>query len=269
MRFSINQKRQIADLRFIRSIGSLCFVLAMGLVLITPSELMGQFSRKAFYTLRPDDRKCAYPLCGGYWVQMCNRRKSPCLGGSKGNECYVASLNWNLMNLTPEEIAIVEGLIADEDHTLILKGRQFERDWEGFGVLSELRVEQAYISASDDEPDGRFAILKDNGTVCVASVDDDDDAPCFHINYRELNRKGYLVVISEVDLDGVDASEEDLQEALKLLKNGSLIAVGENEEDNSGSVGGGITFDAENFFLPLVLEDFDPPEEEEAVAAAE
>src|SRR5262249_1939438 len=45
-----------------------------------------------FYTLRPDLRKCASPLCGGYFIKRVNQSLTPCVNGQNKSECYVASI---------------------------------------------------------------------------------------------------------------------------------------------------------------------------------
>jgi hypothetical protein len=47
-----------------------------------------------YYTLTRDLRECLSPLCGGYFVQALNQKKTKCYNGEKSSEgCYVAALD--------------------------------------------------------------------------------------------------------------------------------------------------------------------------------
>ena len=250
MRVSTTLKR-ISDHSNIQGITRSCLILVLGLSLIAPSILMAQPSvkgkAKGFFTVRPDYRKCISPLCGGYWISLVNRRKTPCIDGTARKECYVASINWNPVDLTPEEIQLVDQLIAEG--RILLQGKVVKRTWEGFGVLGELRVTRVLVSASDKKPVGDFVQLKENGIECVT-------VPCFNINEAHLNRKGFRLTVSRVDLLNVNASQEDIDEALESMEDDGLFAVGSNKPDPFPGPGeNGVRFDVSNFYLPLVLED--------------
>ncbi len=50
-------------------------------------------SKVAFFTARPDFRKCATPMCGGYFVKAVNKKRTRCADGTEQRECYVAELD--------------------------------------------------------------------------------------------------------------------------------------------------------------------------------
>src|SRR5689334_3081269 len=54
-------------------------------------------SNSTFYLLRPDLRRCASPMCGGYFVRRVNSGLTRCANGRQMSECYVASIDWNGM----------------------------------------------------------------------------------------------------------------------------------------------------------------------------
>jgi hypothetical protein len=64
------------------------------------------------YTIRRDYRKCAAPLCGGYWLTAQATAQTLCSDGtvSAADGCYVANLNLTALDPTPpDEIIIVDG----------------------------------------------------------------------------------------------------------------------------------------------------------------
>jgi len=46
----------------------------------------------SYVTLRRDLRRCASPLCGGFFVDAVNQDSLRCADGSRSAECYVADL---------------------------------------------------------------------------------------------------------------------------------------------------------------------------------
>jgi hypothetical protein len=56
-----------------------------------------------YYSVQRDYRKCAAPLCGGFWLKALATTKTTCSDGSVEDQCYVASLNLSGLGLTPEE----------------------------------------------------------------------------------------------------------------------------------------------------------------------
>src|SRR5678815_3615 len=52
-------------------------------------------STSTYYSIRADMRKCASPMCGGYFVRRVNQPLTRCANGKSQKECYVASIDWN------------------------------------------------------------------------------------------------------------------------------------------------------------------------------
>src|SRR5690349_18520236 len=60
-----------------------------------PSQPKSKLSNSTFYLVRPDLRKCASPMCGGYFVHQVNSDLTRCANGRQMSECYVSSIDWN------------------------------------------------------------------------------------------------------------------------------------------------------------------------------
>src|ERR1044072_6152285 len=54
-------------------------------------------SNSTFYLLRPDLRRCASPMCGGYFVRRVNSVLTRCANGRQLSERYVARIDWRGM----------------------------------------------------------------------------------------------------------------------------------------------------------------------------
>jgi hypothetical protein len=55
-----------------------------------------------YYTARRDERKCASPYCGGFWVRAVNTDATSCADGTRAVECYVSDLDLSAMKLDDE-----------------------------------------------------------------------------------------------------------------------------------------------------------------------
>jgi hypothetical protein len=186
----------------------------------------------AFYLLRPDQRRCAFPLCGGYWIEAVNRGLTQCADGDRREACYVAEVDWKTI-----------GVDGSEGATLV-QGRQQQKEFTGLGALLVLVPEKAFKPATDITAKGRWYGLSHNGVVCITH-------PCFAIDERVLNGPEEQV-ISSVNFDGVGAAPNDMEAARGSLARGELIAVGENVAvPDQGPAGAGIVMVASQFFLRI------------------
>src|SRR5262245_36733378 len=54
-----------------------------------------------YFSLTADLRKCAAPVCGGYFVQRLNRTTTTCANGASRASCYSPTLDWSESGLSP------------------------------------------------------------------------------------------------------------------------------------------------------------------------
>jgi len=48
----------------------------------------------AYFSIRADLRKCAYPMCGGWFLSRLNSSTTQCHDGSTATSCYTPVLDW-------------------------------------------------------------------------------------------------------------------------------------------------------------------------------
>ncbi len=197
------------------------------------------FDAKGYYTARRDFRKCISPLCGGIFVKSVNKRFTKCADGTLQNECYVASANWEELGFDPFNTE-ADIFISTP---ILLKGKLIPYIYGGFGNLGEFVGAEAYRPATNNPAEGIFAALQNNSIVCITT-------PCFSIDEYILNTRK-VKVISSFDLNPVGASDEDLSIAYSLFSNNSpLIVTGHNEKLQELH-GIGISFIANQLYLPI------------------
>lgn len=135
-----------------------------------------------FYRVRNDLRRCALPLCGGYFVSRVNASSTRCADGSFKRECYVAEIDWN-------------GQEEPEPARLLLRGSIVAKRYERFGNLGELRVSELWKSLGTNEPAGTFYRVRDRGVRCIAF-------PCPTHHEAKLN-SSFSRNIARVNLEAV------------------------------------------------------------------
>jgi hypothetical protein len=225
-----------------RWFGLLCLVLAAGGLSQTaraapaanPDGIMQDVFSGDFYRVRRDVRRCAAPLCGGYWVALVNRHVTTCADGTPRRECYVARIDG------------IPPAAGDANAVALVRGELQEERFDGFGSLGVLVASDAWRAAGRGPAKGTWYGLRDAGIRCIA-------APCFSIDERTLNTP-HTRRVSAVDLERVvDADPKDREAGYAAVwEEDGLIATGRNVPvKNAGPAGDGVTMVASQFFLKL------------------
>ncbi len=118
-----------------------------------------------YYTVRHDYRRCASPMCGGYFVAAVNQARTKCSDGRRETECYVA------------EIDLPEGIdLADGD---LVHGKLALRKY-ATGNLFALAGDFAFSPVLDTATKGYHFLAFDTGIRCIKS-------PCPSLGLTALN----------------------------------------------------------------------------------
>lgn len=201
-------------------------------------QFVARTARSEVFTARPDYRKCAAPLCGGYFVKLVNQKLTQCANGSLQEECYVASVVYG-------DGPINSGAISFANRTpLLLIGAILPKADTNAGVLGVFLAKDAYRSATQNTAVGSFYGVTNNGIMCITT-------PCFSYDEELLNTTNRITKLSDVNLEMSGASPDDIAWAHQLLANGStLYAAGKNQK-YQGFAGIGVRLVAQQFYLPI------------------
>jgi len=202
------------------------------------------------YLVFRDFRRCAAPLCGGFWVQAVNHTVTVCADGtSSADGCYVGGINWSTLSLSDEERSLAEATAG----SLIIDGTLETRSFEPGGVeLGSIVVDAAWGApwgpAMTRPSNERFYNATDNGISCLVP-------PCFNRDLAYLNT-GVTDVVSAIDLTMTAASAEQLTLAGNALSAGNLRVAGTITDDTEPGPSGdfGRTLEAIQFYLPILPE---------------
>lgn len=168
---------------------------------LIPSPPKPVSSNSTFFTVRPDLRRCASPMCGGFYVRPVNHLLVPCANRRLMAECYVAKIDWN-------------GQSQVDTRKALLRGELLPKTFGNFGVF---RVSESWQAAGDKLPTDVFYRVRDRRVRCITF-------PCPSHREMKLN-SSFTQNIAGVDLTGAGASEELISQALAAISGGDGVLV--------------------------------------------
>ncbi len=181
-----------------------------------------------YYTVRRDLRRCASPMCGGYFVKLVNQAQTRCADGGDMTECYVSNIDWNGQPEVDVEKALLRGSIT------------IPGDKNGkYGVL---RVTESWQRTGKDSPGETFYRVRDLGLRCIA-------APCLSFSEAKLNTTTNRT-IAGVGLEAAVAAD-DLKNASTALAGPDGVIANGKHVPVSGPAGKAESFEASQLFLRL------------------
>lgn len=165
-----------------------------------------------------DYRKCAYPMCSGFFVKAVNKAKTTCLDGSKQTACYVSAIDTSQLEVSGTDADELRAEI--EGGHVLLSAELVELD-EPEGVapgFAKIQVHKAYRAQTGHETTGSFYLLEPSGITCITT-------PCASLDARKLNTTT-VKPVTEVDFSALGLTEEEQQGFLATTFEQSLIVSG-------------------------------------------
>lgn len=197
-------------------------------------------SAPSYVTLRRDLRRCAAPLCGGFFVDAVNQATLRCADGSRSAECYVAELDLSALGLSDAQQATLQA----EPSTFLLLG-QLRAPRTARSRLGQLTVTEAWQGHADATPSGQFFRARNDGIVCITS-------PCLSFSAELLNRSEPSVKIAEIDLSRVS---DDPSAAFEQLSAPDGLLLAARRTTVTGPAGSARGLRASEFYVPFVAEE--------------
>ena len=179
-----------------------------------------------YFTVRRDLRRCASPMCGGYFVKLVNQAQTRCADGRDMAECYVVRIDWNGQPEVEVEQALLRGAITTVGN---MNGK--------YGMLS---VSESWQRTGKDNPGDTFYRVRDLGLRCIA-------APCLSYSEAKLNT-AVNRTIAGVELESAAASD-DLKHAYTAISGPDGVIANGKHIPVSGPAGKAESFQTTQFFL--------------------
>ena len=164
---------------------------------------------------RQDLRKCAYPMCGGYFVKNVNAASTRCADGTQQKECHAVQLYTQALGWTPEQQAAFEAQFA--------KGKALVRGYlepapAGLYTADRLTITEGWQAQGTRSAVGTFYGVKSTGIVCITT-------PCPSLAATKLNVVA-PVVNPSLDLTPSGASDKQIQAAYEALNTTGILTAG-------------------------------------------
>lgn len=190
-----------------------------------------------YFSVRPDVRRCAAPLCGGFFVKAVNVPRTRCADGSSQAECYVASLDLSALRLSATQQAYLRG----HSREFLLRGAVVPQDVLSSGKLAAFAASEAWRGHEKTAPNGAFLRVNSTGIVCVTF-------PCPILSAAILNTSKAPLSVAELDLAAVAADPSDGRAQLAEPE-GLLVAA--TRRIVTGPAGEAIGLDATEYYVPF------------------
>lgn len=170
-----------------------------------------------FVVTHRDLRKCASPMCGGFFVKRANQAKTTCADGSQQAECYVSAITYAGIGLSAREEDELRGAV--ESGKAVIKAATYKKKFGG-QTLGTLKANEGWVGVTGSPAEGTFYRAADNGIRCIT-------APCPSTTAFELNgHDDHNVVRVNLASTPIPASAESIDRASQALgtKEGVLVA---------------------------------------------
>lgn len=184
---------------------------------VAPPASVAALAEPHFIVTRIDARKCAHPLCGGYFVKAVNSTVTRCADGKLAKECHAVELDARALGWSDAQRATFEASFSQGK--ALVKGK-LEPQPRGQFTAEVLRVTEAWqAQGAHKRPIGTFFSLKNNGVVCI-------QAPCPAFSLSTLNHNSAERTIDSPDFSPARASEQAVKAAWLALEKGPILAAG-------------------------------------------
>ena len=197
-----------------------------------------------FIVTHVDQRKCASPACGGYFVQLVNQSQTRCANGSRASECHAFRLDFAPSGIDAEEAARFEQQSFASRQGLVI-GRLIRRPLATAAAVLEdvLEVSQAWEGQARKAPSGTFNRLSATGRLCITF-------PCDSFRGERLNTTT-VKLYNAVDLAASGAPPAAVARGLEALNGKEGVLAAGADVPVRGPAGRGTDFRASEFYLRI------------------
>lgn len=190
-----------------------------------------------YFTMRADARRCAAPLCGGYFVKAVNVASTRCADGTSQPECYVADLDLSALGLSATQQTYLRG----HSREFLLRGAVVQQGSLPSGKLAAFAATEAWRGHENSSPSGAFVRAKATGTVCITF-------PCPILSAALLNTSKEPLSVAELDLAAVSP---DTSDGLAQLEEPEGLLVAATRTVVTGPAGDGVGLEATEYYVPF------------------
>jgi len=137
-----------------------------------------------YYEITTDLRRCASPLCGGWFFRRLNRSTTRCVDGREAQACYAPVLDWSGANLSDDQQAKLLDAARKNATSSgvygIVRGEFAPTNTTPRPELGRFVISEAWVAEGEAVSRGAFVRIRDNGLRCFV-------APCSNLTETTLN----------------------------------------------------------------------------------
>lgn len=184
-------------------------------------------ARVQTYSVQPDYRRCASPICGGWFLTPVNlatlhfQTEEEALAPPPSfAPIYVAAVDYRSLGLTPEEIARLE--MQMRQGLALLRGALKPYIWPANSPstrpLNILAANGAWTAANNNRPIGSYLNVKSSGIVCITT-------PCPYYE-AELINTSITSLFDELNFRRAELTAAQELKARRAVAEGGLVLTG-------------------------------------------
>lgn len=200
------------------------------------------------YSVKPDYRKCAFPMCGGWYLTPLNQFSLQLETEDEAyqnslllpNSIYVATIDLKKLKLSEKQLEELQ--LAMRNQQALLRGVINK----GLSILTthvkapSLHADAAWIGANKNDAVGPYLKVASSGIVCITT-------PCPY--YRaDLVNTNYSFQFHELSLEKAALDREQEAQAWQAIASQGLLLTG-LKYDSQGQIGTGIGIAATKVFF--------------------
>ena len=194
------------------------------------------------YSVKPDYRKCAFPLCGGWFLTPVNQYSLQLEGSDEAyqhsllvpNTIYVAHINYKQLGITPPQVQQLE--VSMGQGQALLRGYIATNS-----VTAKTFVAQnAWTSPTTSEAVGTYLKVSSSGIICITT-------PCPYYK-AELINTSYTSNFDELIFEKAELDRDQEALAWQAVATDGLVLTGTKYE-SKGQTGTGTGVSATKVFF--------------------
>ena len=183
--------------------------------------------RATYYRVtRFDQRKCAFPMCGGVYVARVNHATTKCADGTYQADCYVAQIDLSGLGL-PQAQADLVGNEARVGRA-VLRGSVKAHNFSG-RASSIFDATEAWSQVGAGTASGTFFKVTDRGIRCITT-------PCPSFEQAKLNSTSATKLVG-FDTSGAGLTAEESATVYEASTSGVIAAGANKVTPNAGPAG--------------------------------
>jgi len=199
------------------------------------------------YSVKPDYRKCAYPMCGGWFLTPVNQYSLYLTTEDEAlqsatilpNSIYVAELNLKKLELDSKQSAQLNAALHAEQ--VLLRGSISTQVKPRLGLkITRLNTSAAWVGANKNTPVGTYLNVRSSGIMCITT-------PCPYYVAEIINSQASSN-FDDLNLERAQLDRDQEAQAWQAVARDGLIITGVKFE-SKGQVGPGLGIAATKVFF--------------------